>query len=391
MQVKAKTATKLANDATASTKGTVYNLYVALQKAFEMVSGQKVILERYGDVTMAAAQQIEVKLYADELTDAHINFWKTLDNWMKPGFDESAYSSFVLCTTQQISTSSELKNWNASSPENRMQILTKVYNDGKAREDRRLQDPEERKKPSSESFRLQSRVMEPSQNDKLKRIVTRFVIADSSPDLDGTFAILRDVQGKYVLKGKCDDFLAGLLGFVICPTVLTGSSWEITYDAFSNKVRELTSIYRQGTTYFPTKFRRLQRPTADEIAERNDLFVKKIREIQYLEVIPKAVMDYLYASDTVMKELQDYNLPPDAFTTFANSVRDQFEPNYTRALRSVRDVILDSKNFYDKMMAEPVPAFPGFDQPDFSFRNGVVHMHCDDKNGTMKWRLAGDE
>jgi len=92
----------LTHDATASAKGTIYQLYWAVQKCFEMISGQKIVIERYGDVTVAASQQLEIKHYGDALTDSHLNLWKTLKNWMRDGFNETSYSALMLCTTQQI-------------------------------------------------------------------------------------------------------------------------------------------------------------------------------------------------------------------------------------------------------------------------------------------------
>lgn len=104
---------KLSNDATSAAQGTIYQLYVGVQKCFEMTSGQKIIIERYGDVTVSASQQLEIKYYAEDLTDSHPNFWKTLKNWMQDNFDESAYIALLLCTTQKIGEHSSLKVWNS--------------------------------------------------------------------------------------------------------------------------------------------------------------------------------------------------------------------------------------------------------------------------------------
>ena len=38
------TESKLSNDASASVKGTLYQLYVAVEKCFGMISGQKIIV-----------------------------------------------------------------------------------------------------------------------------------------------------------------------------------------------------------------------------------------------------------------------------------------------------------------------------------------------------------
>jgi len=89
---------KQSNDATSSTQGTVYQFYVAVLKCFEMVAGQKVIIERYGDVTLGDQEQMELKLYNQPLTDSHLNFWKTLHNWMRDDFNEDSYEALVLYT-----------------------------------------------------------------------------------------------------------------------------------------------------------------------------------------------------------------------------------------------------------------------------------------------------
>jgi hypothetical protein len=102
----------LVHDATASTKGTVYQFYVAVQKCFEMTSGQTVLIERYGDVTIDDHEQVETKHYSDPLTDNHLNFWKTLKNWMQDGFDATRYASLLLCTTQQFGANAKIAAWN---------------------------------------------------------------------------------------------------------------------------------------------------------------------------------------------------------------------------------------------------------------------------------------
>jgi hypothetical protein len=68
---------KLSQDATDSTKGIIYQLCVAVQKCYEMIGGQKVLVESLGDVTIRDHEQVETKYYRDPLTDNHPNFWKT--------------------------------------------------------------------------------------------------------------------------------------------------------------------------------------------------------------------------------------------------------------------------------------------------------------------------
>ena len=118
---------KISNDATSSTKGTVYQLCVAVQKCFEMLSGQKVLIEKEGDVTIENEQQVETKFYSDDLTDGHKNLWNTLKNWIQPHFDETAYSSLILFTTQQFGRAATIKDWNDCDLEKRVGLLTSIH------------------------------------------------------------------------------------------------------------------------------------------------------------------------------------------------------------------------------------------------------------------------
>ena len=376
---------KLINDARSSTIGLIYQFYIAVLKCFEMTEGQKVILERYGDVTVSASQQLEIKCYGDLLTDGHINFWNTLNNWLQPNFDAAQYSALVLFTTQKIGPNSSLRGWNEAAPEARLEILKNITAEGEAREQKR-QIAKKRLGDTPDILLLQRRVMEPLRNDKLRQVLARFVIADTSPDLSKLHARLKQIHCKGILERTRDDFLSFLLGYILTPSVAEGKSWEINYSEFSDKVAALTALYHKGTSRFPVKYRRT--PKDEDLSALHDNpFTTKIRDIQYHEVISKAISDYLYASNTVCEEFREYNAPTDNYKVFADEVLDQIEPIRRIALKSVKDIILDSQTFYDNVMRLPVPTFSGFETPFPSFRNGVIHMHFDDPNKKLKWRL----
>lgn len=90
---------KIANDATASVCGTIYQICVALERAFMLEEGQKLWIEKFGDVTVSGQQQMEIKLYSDSLSDSHHNFWGTLKNWLLPSFNHHEYIFLTLFTT----------------------------------------------------------------------------------------------------------------------------------------------------------------------------------------------------------------------------------------------------------------------------------------------------
>jgi hypothetical protein len=289
----------LTHDATASTMGTVYQLYVAVQKCFEMGSGQKVIIERYGDVTVAASQQLEIKHYGDPLTDGHLNFWNTLKNWMQDGFDETAYSALLLCTTQEIGKKSSLKEWNSKDVDGRLAILKAILSDAETRERTRPTAKAGKVQGVPESLRIQRWVMDPLRAKKLRNVVDRFIIADNSPDMEELYTQLKDVYAKGILLAKQRDSLNALLGFVLCPSVVVQAGWEITFDEFRTKVIELTAQYHKGTSMFPVKnLPGGDEPSAEMVeTKKDDLFVQKIRDIDYRAVISKAIADHFYASE----------------------------------------------------------------------------------------------
>src|SRR5574344_920070 len=96
------------NTATDSTRAIFHQQWVALHCCFDMDSpSQQILIESLGDVTVENDTQVEVKKYADSLTDGHLNFWKTLRNWMDEHFDDSPYRSLILLTTQEYSATTK--------------------------------------------------------------------------------------------------------------------------------------------------------------------------------------------------------------------------------------------------------------------------------------------
>lgn len=384
------TKSKLSNDASASVKGTLYQLYVAVEKCFGMISGQKIIIERYGDVTVSESQQIEVKHYGDPLTNGHLNFWTTLKNWMRDDFDETAYTALLLCTTQEIGNQSLLEEWNSKDTNGRTAILNTIHDQAECRERERAESGGKNAHKVPEALSLQRWILEPARSNKLQRVVQRFVIAHGSPDISNLYIQVKEKHAKGILRAKRDDFLGALLGFIICPKTVIQKSWEISYSDFESKVQELTSKYCKDTRQFPCKYMKTSQPSADAIVPEDHAdkhFVKKILDIEYKEMVPAAIDDYLYASRTVLDDLGAYEVPVRHYEVFARNVLDQYNPRYRQASRKATDVIKDSQNFYDEVTGEQPPSFPSFETPPLSFKNGVIHMHTDDLSKDIKWRL----
>ena len=84
---------QIINDATDKVKGFLYQFYTALKYCFELMPGEKLYIEKYGDITISQLKQIEVKNYSKPLTDTQENFWNTLNNYFIK-FPNRAYSFY---------------------------------------------------------------------------------------------------------------------------------------------------------------------------------------------------------------------------------------------------------------------------------------------------------
>lgn len=383
----------LHHDATTSTRGTLYQLWVAVQKCYEMFEdGQKVLVETQGDVTKMGEEQIEVKQYSDSLTDNHLCFWKTLKNWMQDAFDPKPYNSLILFTTQEFASRATITDWNDKNPTERLEILEAILKKSEAEHIKRIIKTDEGKsKPNpSEALKFQRVTLNQNSRNKLKYILERFYIEASSPRLPDLYKRIKGQYLKGILEEKQDNFLNSLFGFVTKPNIQEGLNWEISYKAFCAKVGELTEIYRKGTRIFPTvNISGLDEQKKEEHAKR--LFVQKIHDIEYSEVIPDAINDYQKAIKTIRDEFKKYSVPVTRTEKFTNDIVRKFETTHRLHSRNCSEVVRDSQNFFDKVMLDTPNSFPGFDDTPSEFRNGLLHSELDDENKNLNWRLVTDE
>jgi hypothetical protein len=276
---------KVRQDATASTRATIYHLCVAVDKCYQLKKNQKLLIEELGDVTIEGDQQVEVKHYSDPLTDGHHNLWNTLRNWIGDEFDHTPYTSLILHTTQEIGSDATISDWNSINAEERIQLLLTISQKfEKAYEKAKAVDPLQ--KPSA-VLKHQRYVLDPQRRTKLKAVIAKVWIEARCKKLPDLYEELKHlIRG--VLVGKKNDYLNSLIGFV-CRAVKTAAQrWEITYDEFAEKLVELTEIYRSETRMFPSK-RFHELGTVDQNEDREDLFVMKILEIEYPEEVAHAI------------------------------------------------------------------------------------------------------
>jgi hypothetical protein len=381
---------KLANDDSLGTRARIYQVLVALEKCFELESGQKVLIEREGDVSLLPGYQYEVKLQTAPITDCSVSFWKTLNNWMMPEFDEAAYQFLILLTTQEISDESLFAKWNQSDVDQRILILDQI--------NRRVSEAASVAKISkrpvgSKRAVSRERILSPDSRDRLRKVVGKVVISGGAKAPVVLFDSICDRYAKGVLKGKREDFVDDLLGFIVGRSGVVGDTWEISYDSFESQVQAATARYCRDTREFPQKFL-LDESLGDQEGRMLDdkLFVQKIKAIEYEEVLADAVRGYMVASKTVQEEFSSYQVPPRYYDSFEEEVRSNMRVRYRQASRNCdSEIIRNSKNYYDSIMVGDMPSIVIFSSVPRIFYQGVVQMQCDADKHAIHWKLKRDE
>lgn len=379
--------TKIRHDATASTKAILFQLWIAVEKCYEMhEAGQKILVEKQGDVS--GDDQVEVKQYSDNLTDNHLCFWKTLRNWVQDDFDPTVYNSLILLTTQSFGPEATIARWNNLSKDERLKLIQAIHEQSEERHSAARAKKDDT--PVPESLQLQQYVFAKERKEKLVAVLDRFVIEAMSPRMPDLHARIKGQYLKGVMQGKKDDFLSALFVYISQPANDGDQNWEITFEDFSRKVEELTGIYGHDTRTFPS----VSVPVSsddEETHKKNHLFAQKILDIEYPQVLRKAIEHYHVALKTVNDEFKTYLVLRQRTEQYTSDVVDQFNAKYRTKARNCSDAVRDSKDLYDDVTgSDPLP-LSGFDATPLSFRNGLLHAEMDDESKSLKWRIEPDE
>lgn len=372
---------KLKHDATASIIGTIYQFYVALESCFQLTEGEKLYIEKYGDITISDSKQIEVKNYSDDLTDLHENLWKTLENWLQGDFDPKGYKDLILLTTQNYSRESTLKDWNSKNKSEKLQLLKDIAS-----------NYEKRGKKDQKREAQVNNVLSEDNQEKLISILEKFQILDSSPIGVDLYSKIKDTRASHILTGNRNDYINSLLGFIIAPESVVSNNWEISYEAFSQRIQSLTEQYCTQTKIFPQIQKTI---SSEEIKEKKThLFVKKIEDINYSEVKNDAISEYIKTNYLILNDLSKYSIPKSIYDSYEQDLLAVYNPKYRKAKRNIsndNEIEKCSKDFYDEITGEPSQTFSNFNNTPQYFRNGFYHSMADDDTQAIKWLLKEDK
>lgn len=355
-----------------------YQVLIGLDKCFQLQENQSIWFERDGDVSLigVAVQQsvqIEVKDYSSSLTDNHENLWKTLKNWLSPDFHHAQYGCLVLHTTQAFGVNSSLKNWNSQSGAQRLLVLKGIFSDRLRKQASEACQPEISK--------IQELVMSAEESLLIAVLekVTLFTEADNSSAIQEK--LLAKPLG--IPQSNLLAYLHGLIGFVYSKA--DSHCWQVTHKDFYAKCEELTSQLCKKSFTFPV-FVGYEASENEIETHKNKPFVQKICDIEYHDVIPDAVGNWLELQNSLLEQLDENPLYRSETKKYQDKIVKKFKLDYSDAQISMVDPITSSKKLYNKVIGEH-PLNMGNDIPPIEYKNGLLHDAMDDGKRNIKWSV----
>lgn len=367
-------ANKIRNNASQSTQGIIFQFLVALEYCFKMSKGDVIYIERFGDITSVnnngSSIQVEVKRRKDSITNFSDSIWNTIYNWMQESFDIFKYKKLYLVTTQPISPSCVWYKWYSAELEERIKSFNHLFLSYK-----RLR--------LGIGLRNKIEFIQAKLSDNIKcQLASKMEIICIEPNLD-------DWIDKNISYLNCvpeiqqQNFINELYGFITLESQRT-NGWEIGYDDFVREKQDIIEALVSSTRIFPT----VSMPEIKEEEYEDKLFVKKIQEIQYDEIIQKAVEDYVQTLGYIA-EIGVSRHKIEEIKNYTKDIKRNHDTMFRKAKRNVSDnIIKSSQNFYDDYDISPVPPFSNYNNTPTAFRNGLTHTLADEDQ--ISWNLNSE-
>lgn len=358
-----------------------YQVLIGLAKCFSLESGQSVWFEKDGDVSCLSSDvtqsaQTEVKDYSAPLSDHHENLWKTLKNWLAPEFNHAKYGALILHTTQPFGSTTRLKDWNKKGAQDRLKVLKEIF------AERSPEQLNAEKLP--EIIKYQKAVMVGCPEDELMAVLEKIILHVEEDNLDSLRKKFYAKLDGFIPRANQKAFAEGLIGFIYEQG--NRSAWVVEKGTFDQKRESLTARWGPALFTIPGFS---QRDATDEevITYIKELFAKKILEIEYEEVLPEAIGDWLELRNSLIEELHGYPHFRETVSRYRKLLIGAFSKKYRIASRKQGNKIKISQDLFDHVTGEMPFGIDGYPNPDFVFRNGLIHDAMDDDELQLKWRV----
>lgn len=386
-------------DATLLFKALQYQLLVAVEHCYDLAPDECMWLEVMGDVTVPGKVQAEVKLYSDNLTDSHANFWNTVKNWLHEKFDRTSFKRLVLLTTQEYGAQTLLKGWNTATAAQRLAIMEEIAGPAPTADDEKAEvepDAGEVTPKPSKSRSLQQYVLASERRDALIEVLERMHITTGSESLEQRLKTYETRHLKPIRPSKHQQFIYELLGFVYSPEFVIGG-WKITHQAFTDKLSELTHRYMKHPKTFPPVDMATLKKSVDVEEIRPMPFAQKIVEIGGEQYLKRAALHRVVAQTTISDLYKDGVLFKHMLDTYMGNHLTQHQFGREHAMLGCSGIACQTQLNTQSMMffldrnGLPAEPFCGLEHTMIEFRNGIYHMLAgeqpEDEDDEFHWKL----
>lgn len=373
------------NTAALSQLGNLYQYLVVLKLCFESAPGSIINLEQLGDITTSSGYQYEVKHHdnpAHILNDTHVDFWKTLKNWVENFELLKSFSNLVLLTSSIVKENSLLGQWHSLSLSERHSRLQLIATEVLAN-----QNSFKTITPFVQSiYRFDSNYTE----EKLKNILRRLVIKHSSDRALATYngLIAHNALMAVPIKSRAN-MVRSLLGMVAVKGITGTSTWDIERDEIQHHVISQTAMINKGG--------RIYYPDLDNIECNEDVLrhrcIEEIRSIPYEKQIISAAQDYYYYTLTVSTTAEDDPYVLNEFLRTEKGIGTDLNLEKTECCLTLSSIPINDGVLVTaskKLFINAVKSIPSCD-PDGSieakkFNRGMIHSYVNTSD--FRWRIT---
>lgn len=378
------------NDDTLTKLGDIFHYLVVVQKCLELKQGQTIIIEKYGDLSIQAETEsinMELKFHGKQhyLNDRNIDFWKTLNNWLKYHENMLSFNSLVLFTTSDYSPKSVLINWNNCDAKERLEILKEIGQTKTKKEVEKMKDD------SETVFRsIYNKVFSYEQSILLE-ILGKTTLSLNQMDMKTLQdSLLQNVFFRTFSKSNRLPFIHQLVGNIMLLPTISPNAWSISFDEFENLAINLRDRFANNKIPLLTPTQTTIKEGSEEYESyKKKRFVQEIKDIEYDIKIPRAISCYYKAQDTIAS--MSFNNP--IFTVdlneFQEELIDELSEYKTTYLAqcdnaSEKDIIANSRLHYDSAMQHPAKDYKSVQPNRSTFQKGIVHKLVEERGYTWK-------
>ncbi|MEK3968393.1 hypothetical protein [Paenibacillus sp. FSL H7-0323] len=371
---------KQKNDDTKTKLGDIYHYYVVLSYCLDLQESETILVEKYGDISIVSeedSKNLEVKRHQGEhvLNDRHIDFWKTLLNWVKYHHNMRDFKKLILYTTSNFKENSKLKSWNLVKAHERLKIISEIGH---------------QKNKAEEGFRSIYEAVFHYDVEIILTIIEKIELYTSQTDIvEIERKIMKNSFFKSVNKSDRKSFVDSLMGHILTCPVDKPHKWEITCEDFESLACEIRNRYTTsaGGLRLPPD---IGDTPHDEERYKDKRFVREIKEIKYDTKVPSAILHYWQAQESIIYSSMNnptFNVDLKEFQRDIRGNLEEFKSSFQDDCDETdpQDIILKSKRLYNKAMEMPVNNFYSINPNRPYFQKGIIHKVVEERG--FSWNI----